>query len=483
MISRRVFLPALAGSLASRRWLPAQPSVCVGGLYDYRDLEATVLRSRRTFRFSANADLERPRWWKLSPDDQKKLAAKIQSAYTGLIQRSLRNPRDLGGLIGQAWIHHNACEKGNIHRNSAFLPWHRAFLFFHERWLQKELRDRTFRLPAWDWETNPVMPPIFDGWLKIPKYDGTYLDCNYLGNTAAQPINQATLRSWLLSHCFIDFTGGRAGTSLSVPNAFWGPHNNVHTQLCGLMKDTRASALHPIFYMHHANVDRYWAAWWEDYKKYDGFDPEWVKGPMYFADPEHHIVRVYPEQVQELSGLGYHYTRPDDQYFQYTNICAVPDKNVVSLNPNAFLQVFRTMARLKGSPLSTVGPYFPPHPIPELLQLLQILLNVLPDFAFPVRMKLQIPGMEAGVSYPLFLDSARIGSVSYFGSSHHMPESVVACAALRLADMGSMFQRMLRGLPVSLGNSGSPAVGVMDFEILIPPLDDSNPDLAKLLGI
>ncbi len=36
------------------------------------------------------------------------------------------------------------------------------------------------------------------------------------------------------------------------------PHNDIHVQLGGLMLDPDAAALDPIFWLHHANVDRLW---------------------------------------------------------------------------------------------------------------------------------------------------------------------------------------------------------------------------------
>ena len=48
------------------------------------------------------------------------------------------------------------------------------------------------------------------------------------------------------------------------------PHNQVHVdvggnspdgQTWGLMSDPGIAALDPIFYLHHCNIDRMWAAW------------------------------------------------------------------------------------------------------------------------------------------------------------------------------------------------------------------------------
>jgi tyrosinase len=39
------------------------------------------------------------------------------------------------------------------------------------------------------------------------------------------------------------------------------PHNHVHVDIGGLMSDPDTAALDPIFWLHHANIDRLWEAW------------------------------------------------------------------------------------------------------------------------------------------------------------------------------------------------------------------------------
>jgi tyrosinase len=39
------------------------------------------------------------------------------------------------------------------------------------------------------------------------------------------------------------------------------PHNDIHNQVGGLMLDPRTAALDPIFWLHHANIDRLWVQW------------------------------------------------------------------------------------------------------------------------------------------------------------------------------------------------------------------------------
>jgi hypothetical protein len=57
----------------------------------------------------------------------------------------------------------------DIHYSQLFLPWHRAFLYLHERMLQAELGDRDFRIPAWDWENSGKVPEVYE---ELPSIHG-----------------------------------------------------------------------------------------------------------------------------------------------------------------------------------------------------------------------------------------------------------------------------------------------------------------------
>jgi hypothetical protein len=68
-----------------------------------------------------------------------------------------------------------------------------------------------------------------------------------------------------------------------------GPHNNVHNNTAGFMQDLM-SPVDPIFFLHHANIDRLWDVWTRKQVKRgyttlpDGYlAPNPVKGTDYFA--------------------------------------------------------------------------------------------------------------------------------------------------------------------------------------------------------
>jgi hypothetical protein len=183
---------------------------------------------------------------------------------------SCRGPKTGGNMATvQLWNANNAneratwckCEHGTEH----FLTWHRMFLFYFERVLQQAAGDPSLRLPYWDYATDPRLPAAFRA--------TTYVD-DY-GASLANPLRVAQRRPALNNG-----TAGLAAGTSSAANAMaagsyatfgarieQGPHGPVHCALSangcpnGLMGSVPASALDPIFYLHHTNIDRLYECW------------------------------------------------------------------------------------------------------------------------------------------------------------------------------------------------------------------------------
>ncbi len=151
------------------------------------------------------------------------------------------------------------------HGTDQFLPWHRMVLYYFERVLQQAAGDNSLRLPYWDYATDPELPAAFR--------DPTYVDDT--GVTVPNPLFVPARRTGL--------NGGTAGIASTVSTASGAmgatsygtfrtrlertPHGAVHcaigVQGCpsGLMGSVPSSALDPIFWLHHANIDRLYECW------------------------------------------------------------------------------------------------------------------------------------------------------------------------------------------------------------------------------
>jgi len=100
------------------------------------------------------------------------------------------------------------------------------------------------------------------------------------------------------------------------------PHNLVHVYTggivsnsnYGLMADPGTAALDPIFYLHHANIDRMWEVWNTSAANTNPVDPNWLDGPAASGDREFvmpmpgNATWVFtPRQVNRIAPLDYTY--------------------------------------------------------------------------------------------------------------------------------------------------------------------------------
>jgi tyrosinase len=126
-------------------------------------------------------------------------------------------------------------------RGRNFLAWHRWYLLQFERRLQEE--DPDVAVPYWDWIANPRIPAAV--------------------NRSAQLRRWRIQRQWDPS-----FLPDRADLNRALRRDKFGPfqlrleaeHGNVHIAVGGQMATERSPA-DPLFWLHHANVDRLWALW------------------------------------------------------------------------------------------------------------------------------------------------------------------------------------------------------------------------------
>ncbi|MFI6252416.1 tyrosinase family protein [Streptomyces sp. NPDC051016] len=173
------------------------------------------------------------------------------------------------------------------HRSPSFLPWHRRFLLDFEQALQAV--DPSVALPYWDWSTDRTVraalwgPDFLGGtgrssdgrvtdgpfaasggnWPVNVRVDGrTYLRRS-LGTSVRELPTRAEVDSVLnmatydmapwnsASDGFRNHLEGWRGVNL---------HNRVHVWVGGQMA-TGVSPNDPVFWLHHAFVDKLWAEW------------------------------------------------------------------------------------------------------------------------------------------------------------------------------------------------------------------------------
>jgi tyrosinase len=75
----------------------------------------------------------------------------------------------------------------------------------------------------------------------------------------------------------------------------------------GLMSAFDTAPLDPVFWMHHANIDRLWGEWLKQDGRENPAEAAWVNEPFDFHDENRDPVRMTSSEVVQLRTLGYEY--------------------------------------------------------------------------------------------------------------------------------------------------------------------------------
>lgn len=162
-----------------------------------------------------------------------------------------------------------------------FLIWHRAYLYNFERILREEADDPMLALPYWDYSKpeGRGFPQIFanqflDAQTPNPLYDPNRETAFVTGRFDISD-DVGLARATMAVPIFFSDVGrpGFAGDILDGQHTQLGlieqrPHNDIHIavggaigNVNGAMADIPTAAFDPVFWVHHANIDRLWAEW------------------------------------------------------------------------------------------------------------------------------------------------------------------------------------------------------------------------------
>jgi tyrosinase len=227
--------------------------------------------------------------------------------------------KDNRGYQYQAGIHGLPLPESCRHHEQLFLPWHRAYLYFFERALRDRVPDAM--LTWWDWRTtnlgdNPGIPRAFSqkrpGGRKNPLYsapvDALALEqgrratprpiivepntTRELGPPGAPPLpTKREVKDVLERDDFLDFSGELEGL-----------HDRVHVWTGGRdghMGKIPFAAFDPIFWAHHAMIDRIWRLWQLKHQN--------VLPPADILDDALPPFRMTVRKTLDVTGLGYDY--------------------------------------------------------------------------------------------------------------------------------------------------------------------------------
>jgi tyrosinase len=169
-----------------------------------------------------------------------------------------------------------------------FLPWHRLYLVNFEQALR--VFEPEFFVPHWRWMDQSSLPSWMTAFkpsgviddngnpIRITRAPGTNPSARTLPTTSTiqtTVMNRSDYRSFTLA--------------LEGANPRGGAHNLVHVWFNGTMSNVSVAPADPMFWMHHAEIDRIWAVW---AKAHPGQVPN-LSGADAILDP-------WPEQVTDV---------------------------------------------------------------------------------------------------------------------------------------------------------------------------------------
>ena len=135
-----------------------------------------------------------------------------------------------------------------LHNAAYFLPWHRGYLYYFEQQLRIVSGNNELVVPYWDIYKSPVIPAEFT--------DAASGNPLYVPRVNANVYSALTLAPF--GPTVWNFQRGQINAFETLMETQ--PHNPVHDIVGGFMGTMRAP-LDPIFFLHHANIDRLWHAW------------------------------------------------------------------------------------------------------------------------------------------------------------------------------------------------------------------------------
>jgi tyrosinase len=252
------------------------------------------------------------------------------AAAVGEMRR--RGPSDPTSWTFQAAIHgtvqsplsgQNQCQ----HATWFFVSWHRMYVYYFERIVRAAVigagGPSDWALPYWNYElggANAAIPAAFRAPTTSGQPNPLYVGKRAPGINAGHQVPPAAASAtFALSRpAYVggaEFGGGQTPVLFQQFQGPTGrleqtPHNDMHMAVggqTGLMGDPDTAAEDPIFWLHHANIDRLWVLWNRSGHA-NTTDPQWLNQPFSFFDEHGATVSLTAAGILDtVADLGYTY--------------------------------------------------------------------------------------------------------------------------------------------------------------------------------
>jgi tyrosinase len=263
------------------------------------------------------------------------------------------------------------------HQTFFFLPWHRMYLAYFEQIVSQTIASlggpTNWCLPFWDYSdtTNPNalnIPPAFTS--PASSTNGLWVTGRASNSIPASYVSLGALD--IIPFIGVDASGATGGfggpeTVFSHSNQYNGrleeqPHNLVHSAIGGAMGDPDTAALDPIFWLHHANIDRLWQVWLNKGQRANPTKTSWLDYTFDFHDKNKTAVEMKCSAVVDTQKVltGYTYEGTPSgvtilpalkhvELLQKTDL-AMPLEVIAATNKSQPLSSAKTVVSLKLTP-------------------------------------------------------------------------------------------------------------------------------------
>ncbi|XP_024030445.1 polyphenol oxidase, chloroplastic [Morus notabilis] len=333
-------------------------------------------------------------------------AHKVSSEYIAKYNKAteiMRNlpPSDPRNFMQQANIHALYCDGPDgdkdglgkyiqflVHNSWLFFPFHRWYVYFYEKILGNLIGDPNFALPFWNWDHPDGMQipdmytdessALYDLNRSTAHQPPTTVDLDYHNGKAPKP-REEQVDDNLYGVMYKNMVSGaklpllffgspyREGSTTTPGSIEKHPHNCVHiwtgheiTPQTPLGEDMGAfysAGRDPIFFAHHANVDRMWNIWktLDGPKRKDITKPDFLDFSFVFYDEHAQLVRVKIRDCLNTEVLGYVYEKVElpwlkERGMPHTRLAVPRNPNVRKVELTDF------PITLKGSAVTIVVP-------------------------------------------------------------------------------------------------------------------------------
>jgi hypothetical protein len=308
------------------------------------------------------------------------------------------------------------CQHSGSQQALNFFGWHRMYLYYFERVLRWAAGDDTLRLPYWDY-TDPAqlaLPAEFRQTAAV-LYDAKRNPGMNAG-TSSLRATSTNVNTWLQNPSYFKY---ELGIEQNV-------HGYVHCSVgptCPVahMGDVPVAGNDPVFYHHHANIDRLWACWQSLHGTPDG---AWQQQKFSFVDETGTMQTKAVAGFLKSEPLGYAYDNVASCLRPSAVLAAAPPRGAAG---GARALVHKSSAVPITKAQTVVDLDIPPARLGAAVGDL--------DRAAPVELVLRdvTAASHPGVLFDVFLakkgapdERQHVGTISWFGAFRHHGTSAPA---------------------------------------------------------